>query len=310
VSASVLRLLPAGSCSAGAIWIDAVDPDDDELDTAGEQLALPDAVVQWLRDTNRATRLHELDRTLSFVLPFPDAEATGAANTDSTIIVVMTAHGTLTVHDASLAPTIDAIADRTNDGDDDRSPLAPTVGLIDEAVNRYEAAIDHLTKVQSAHGTDVLQSARGTEAPSDIIADSLELATSVDRVAGRLRRVRQIVVGLRHAVVSVDAPSSLVESLDGNERAVSTLQADLGDLTHRLEIMTDARMSLQSSRQSKINKTIGAWGGIFAVNAVITGWYGMNIRHLPGAGSWVTVAIIMASATAFLAALFRKIDWL
>jgi len=43
---------------------------------------------------------------------------------------------------------------------------------------------------------------------------------------------------------------------------------------------------------------------------VITGWYSMNIRHLPGAGSWVTVAIIMASATAFLAALFRKIDWL
>jgi Mg2+ and Co2+ transporter CorA len=69
-------------------------------------------------------------------------------------------------------------------------------------------------------------------------------------------------------------------------------------------------LNLLSSRQGDINKTIGAWAGVFAVNAVITGWYGMNIKGLPGAGSWVTVAIVMASVTVALIVLFRRIDWL
>jgi Mg2+ and Co2+ transporter CorA len=307
----VLRLLPAGSCSSGATWIDAVDPDDEELETAAQQLGCADAVVQWLRATDRPGRPHAVDGSISFVLPVAEAtDGTDAAEDDPTIAVVVTAHGTLTVHHGDLAPTIDVVARTLSDAGRERTSIAPVLGLIDQAVDRYELAVDHLTRQQAAHGTEVLRVARGTESPTAIVADSLALATQVDRVSGRLRRLRQVVIGLRHAVVTDDGPPAIAESLDASERAVSALQADLGDLNHRLEVMTDARMSLQSARQSDINKAIGAWAGVFAVNAVITGWYGMNIEGLPGAGSWVTVAIIMACATVFLIVLFRRIDWL
>ena len=307
----MLRLLRAGSCSSGAAtWLDAVDPDDDELAAAAEQLACPDVVVRWLRETDRTGRPQEVDDAISFTLPFPEAIGEDATEADPTLAVVVTAHGTLTVHDADLVTTIDLVAQDLTDSDRDRTPIAPVLGLIDEAIDRYETVVDQLAKQQAAHGTEVLRVARGTESPTDIVADSLELATQVDRVSGRLRRLRQVVIGLRRVVATDDAPPSIADSLDSGERAVSALQADLGDLSHHLEVMTDARMSLQSSRQSEINKAIGAWAGVFAVNAVITGWYGMNIKGLPGSGSWVTVAIIMAAATVFLIALFRRNDWL
>jgi len=309
----VLRRLPVGSRSSGATtWVDAVDPGDDELVTAAEQLECPEAVVRWLRTTDRASRPHEVDDTIAFLLPFPEVEGTDAADVDPAVAVVVTARGTLTVHHAELVPMIDAVARDTADADVDRErmPIVPVLRLIDEAVDQYETVVDHLTRQQAAHGTEVLRVARGTESPTDIVADGLELATQVDRVSGRLRRLRQVLLGLRHALVTHDAPASIADSLHATERAVGELQADLGDINHRLEIMTDARMSLQSARQSDINKAIGAWAGVFAVNAVITGWYGMNIEGLPGSGSWVTVAIIMASATVFLIVLFRRIDWL
>jgi Mg2+ and Co2+ transporter CorA len=290
--------------------MDAVDPGDDELAAVAEQLACPDTVLKWLRATDASGRPREVDDAISFTLPFPEAVGEHATEADPNLAVVVTAHGTLTVHDAELVTTIDVVAQNLTDTDRERTPIAPVLGLVDEAIDRYETVVDHLTKQQAAHGAEVLRVARGTESPTDIVADSLELATQVDRVSGRLRRLRQVVIGLRRVVATDDAPRLIAESLDASERAVSALQADLGDLSHRLEVMTDARMSLQSSRQSDINKAIGAWAGVFAVNAVITGWYGMNIKRLPGSGSWVTVAIIMAAATVFLIALFRRIDWL
>jgi Mg2+ and Co2+ transporter CorA len=78
---------------------------------------------------------------------------------------------------------------------------------------------------------------------------------------------------------------------------------------HRLELATEARMNLISARQNEISKAIGAWGGVFAVDAVITGWYGMNIGGLPGSGSWVTAGAVMLVATVALIVLFRRIDW-
>ena len=98
--------------------------------------------------------------------------------------------------------------------------------------------------------------------------------------------------------------------MNASAAALDGLDADLDSLNHRLELTTDTHLNLLSARQGEINKKIGAWAGVFAVNAVITGWYGMNIRGLPGAGSWVTVAILMAGVTVVLIVLFRRIHWL
>jgi Mg2+ and Co2+ transporter CorA len=298
--------------SSGTSWIDAVDADDEELAAVARKLRYTPKVVRWLHDPERPRRPHQVEDALTFVLPVPasGARTGGAVGPDPTVIVVVTRRAVLTAHDRSLTPTIDALADDLGDGDPANRPPTAILGLIDEVVARYEAVVNQLVEEQADRGADELRRARGLESPTDIVADSLELATSVDDVLSRLRPLHQAVTGLRRIVSSDDAPPSLARDLAISEQSIDALEAELGDLSHRLEVMTDIRLSLQTSRQSDINKAIGAWGGVFAVNAVITGFYGMNISHLPGAGSWVTVAILMVTVSVLLIALFRRIDWL
>jgi Mg2+ and Co2+ transporter CorA len=301
----------------GTAWIDAVDADDEELAAVARALRCSAKVMRWLHDTDRPHRPHQVDDALTFVLAVPPADAGtadagtgGAVGADPEVLVVVNRRGLLTAHDRRVTPTIDALADDLRNGDPESDPRAAILGLIDDVVARYETVVDRLVAEQAARGTEELKLARGLESPTDIVAASLDLATSVDDVLSRLRPLRQAMTGLRRIVSSDDAPQSVARDLEISEQAIEALEAELGDLSHRLEVMTDIRLSLQSSRQSDINKAIGAWGGVFAVNAVITGFYGMNISHLPGAGSWVTVAIIMVTASVLLIALFRRIDWL
>jgi Mg2+ and Co2+ transporter CorA len=116
--------------------------------------------------------------------------------------------------------------------------------------------------------------------------------------------------GLRRLAPTRTDSALRQEAIDARARALTAMESDLDGLDRRLELTTDARMSLISARQNEINKAIGAWGGVFAVNAVITGWYGMNIDGLPGSGSWVTAGSIMAVVTVVLVAWFHRIDWL
>ena len=129
-------------------------------------------------------------------------------------------------------------------------------------------------------------------------------------VEHRLRELRQTLGDLRGLTVSPDGVDADAGALEVRLQRLNELDADLDSMNHRLELTTDAQLSLLSSRQGEINKRIGAWAAVIGVDAVITGWYGMNIKGLPGAGSWVTVAILMASITVALIIWFRRIDWL
>jgi magnesium transporter len=280
----------------GAVeWVDALEVGDAELSDLGRALGYADAVVQWLHDPRRSPRPQVVDGALTLILTVPGGEEIYERQE---IVVVMTGTLTFTAHDGRHRSLIDDL------GRVGGAAPTPVVRLIDAILDRYEGVVDRLAEHHEAHETGALRRAGGSESPTDVVADSLRLARELTRVQRGLRRLRQTLTSLRR--MGTDGE----DVLDARSRALEAVESDVDGLSYRLQLATDARLSLLSARQNEISKKIGAWAGVFAVNAVITGWYGMNISPLPGAGSWVTVAIIMATATVALILLFRRVDWL
>jgi Mg2+ and Co2+ transporter CorA len=301
-----------GELRAGdAHWIDATDPDEAELVGAARLLGLSNAVVAWMQAANASTLAGAVDDALTFVFTAPTVDgADGERPMSTTIVFAMTKHQTFTVHDDIGERVVVDAARRAAGQRLGNEPFVAVLSVITEIVDRYDGVVTELGASQQAHSAEIVGASDGRQSAKDVVAHGLRLAVDIGDHQARLRRLRQTVARLRALTSGLDLSSSVAGSIDACARALDALDADLDALNHRLEMATDAQLSLLSSRQGEISKTIAAWAGIFAANAVITGWYGMNIVHLPGSGSWATVAIIMLCVSAALIVQFRRSGWL
>ncbi len=90
--------------------------------------------------------------------------------------------------------------------------------------------------------------------------------------------------------------------------------ADLAEAARELEatiITTDA--TLRGDRLNQIMKKLTGWAAILAVPTIVCGFYGMNTRLVPPAGSWTGfwVAIgLVVTISAALFIVFQRKDWL
>jgi magnesium transporter len=290
-------------------WVDASEPTESEMNALSERFELSESLHAWLTEANRLTRPQLLDGALVFVLNVPRFDDVHGSDVNDVVAVsvVVTATHAFTAHDNGADDAIAAAA-RNSGGTHDRPANTAVLGVIDQITVRYATVIAELGNREKAHAAGILDAANGGQSARNVVAAGLRLAMSFGDVEFRLRELRQTIVDVRGVTMSHD--DSVTGALEARLQTVKELEADLDSMNHRLELTMDAQLSLLSSRQGEINKRIGAWAAVIGVNAVITGWYGMNIRGLPGASSWVTVAILMASITVVLIIWFRRIDWL
>ena len=64
---------------------------------------------------------------------------------------------------------------------------------------------------------------------------------------------------------------------------------------------------------NEIMKAVTSWAAIAAVPTVITGYYGMNVRIFPGAGSitgGIVALVLMVAGVAVLYRAFKRREWL
>lgn len=292
-------------------WMDATSPDEGEMTKAARLLGFSPTILEWLNDPNRSPRPRGIDGALTFVLEVPTFDGSAAPRVGSSAIVVaVKALRTFTAHDHACERVIIDAAQRVAGRRPVDEAHSVVLSLVDEIIDCYDEIVSEMGDRQAAHSTVILKTPSRRQSPHDVVAEGLRVATDIGDVQRQLRRLRQTLGALRGLTTDSDASSSLADSLDPLIQALDELNVDLDSMNHRLELTTDAQLNLLSWRQGEINKTIGAWAGVFAVNAVITGFYGMNIKGLPGDKSWVTVAMIMASVSVALIAFFRRIDWL
>jgi magnesium transporter len=75
----------------------------------------------------------------------------------------------------------------------------------------------------------------------------------------------------------------------------------------------ETNLTIQGNRMNEIMKAVTSWAAIAAVPTVITGYYGMNVRIFPAAGTLaggIVALLLMVVGVAVLYRMFKRRDWL
>lgn len=208
---------------------------------------------------------------------------------------------------AKLVDRWDAAADLAKTG-----PLFFVWGLLDVVVDSQAVAALDLEVALD----ELAEAVFDTSAPTrEVQSRGFEARKSIGRLRRRTTPMPDIIETLmpprRRAPFVAD--SSLEPYLrDVHDHAIRA--ADLAEAARELEatiITTDA--TLRGDRLNQIMKKLTGWAAILVVPTIVFGFYGMNTRLFPSAGSWaglwVAIGLVVTVSTA-LFIVFRRKDWL
>jgi magnesium transporter len=180
-----------------------------------------------------------------------------------------------------------------------------------------------LDVVVDAHFQTVQQLDDKIEGLEELLFDPSETGTAVQRQSFELRkslvRIRRVVVPTREVVnalmrrdINTSAPEMVPYYQDVYDHVLRA--ADWTDsLRDLVSTILETHLTIQGNRMNEIMKKVTSWAAIAAVPAVITGYYGMNVRIFPGAntdaGGYAALLLIFGAITA-LYVMFKKQDWL
>jgi magnesium transporter len=161
------------------------------------------------------------------------------------------------------------------------------------------------------------------EGLEELLFDPNDQGTAVQRESFELRkslvRIRRVVLPTRevlNALMRRDIHDQAAEMMPYYQDVYDHVlrAADWTDsLRDLVSTILETHLTIQGNRMNEIMKKVTSWAAIAAVPAVITGYYGMNVRLFPGAGSdsgGVIAILLMIVAIAGLYVMFRKQDWL
>lgn len=302
-----LRQEVAGLEEGNWIWVDAVEPDPEDLTALQAQLDLHDLAVEDVQHRNQRPKV-EIYPGHAFAVfrPFslgPDGLV------ESEFFVFVSDRFLVSLR---FPPVLDL--ERAKRRWPALATLAPGTGsalyaVADEIVDDYLEVVEQLEDK-----ADELEGAVFRSEPAGGTQLQLEI----------LRLRRDAVQLRRHAVPMRQAVDRLA---DDSELVTPRLVPYLRDITDHLlrtieltdgvrEILTtivDIRMAQSANQLNEVMKKLSAWAGIILVPTLIAAIYGMNFDHMPelhwALGYPLALGMMAASAVALYRG-FRKRGWL
>jgi len=302
----------AALSTGGHVWLDAVEPTDDELRTIQDRFELHPLSVE---DSSRWGQRSKVELYPDYVFLVAhglrldddkrliDSEVHLFARQDSHLITVR------------RKPLFDfpSVVQRAKG---EHSMPREGIGfllylLLDEIVDGYLDAIDRLEDL----GDDIEERASREDSNR---AASDDLAAEIFRVRQLVVRFRRLAVPMREVVdLVMEAPGIVTDPLAPYYRDVLDHVIRVTELSDNVrDLMTSARelqLAQISNRLNVVMKQLTAWAAIILIPTLIAGVYGMNFEHMPEL-SWrlgYPLALGMMAGAAFLLYLvFKNQDWL
>lgn len=294
------------------IWLDAVDPDDADLEAIGRTFGLHPLTLEDATHRHQRPKV-ELFEGYAFIALRPlEADRTGETE-EREIHAVAGRRFLGTLRYGPDPVSIEPARRRW----ERQSELFGREGggfaayaLIDEVVDGYLTLVEHMEDA-----ADLLE--------DDVFGDTTE-ARSED-VQQRLFRLKREVVRLRRMATPLRQGLDFLQ--EEPRLAGAALQPYYRDLTeHVLRVteladnirdlltsLLEVQVSQVANRANEIMKKLSAWAGIILVPTLIAGIYGMNFREMPEL-SWPVgypfALGTMAIAASLLYRTFKKRGWL
>lgn len=299
----VIRLVHAAP-GPMAVWLDAGQPDDDEVSEIARACHVPEtALREVLADDRPGVHVDGQVLLAAVSVATVDDDRVRVAR----LVAIAGPGVVVTCHpDALRVPpsVLDTVAARLG-----------TAGA--GTVHVLTLLFDELTDAQWEIGDDIDD--RLAEAEQVSIDDPdgahrrlLSLRRDIltlHRMVGPLRRVLAEVADVDAELVDARAASAIRQIHD----AVVQLRGQIDTQLLVLNGLSQTQVLAASHRANEVMQATSSWGAILVVATLITGVYGMNFRAMPElAWPWgyPFALLLIAASTAVLYRLFKSRGWL
>jgi magnesium transporter len=277
ITPAAIQPLIAAADGAPLLWIDAPDPEPDELAALIDAFQWHPLIVEDIEHGDQRQKAEQFPAQILAVLRLPRTAKDPACE----LYLVQAEHALVTVHHLP-AEWIDRrgveVAARTDlEAHCAAGAVATILGAVADA---YEESIDVLEELVEKQEAGALD-ADGDPAPAlRRAAVARTVISEVRRSCGQFREVAGVFVRreLLNTVHTAELDLELRDVLDHAIRA----HEDLDMLHDRMSSLADTRLAMVAYRQNEITKQLSAWAAVLLVPTIITGWFGQNFRHMVG----------------------------
>ena len=291
------------------LWLDAVDPTDDDLEQLTAAFGLHPLAIEDVKHGQQRTKV-ELDHEVAFVVLRPIG-LTDDGMVEQELFAFVGRHFLVTLR-PSPAFEMNEVVSRW-----ERQPELFGEGggfaiyvLVDEVVDDYLTAIERFED-----RTDELENAVFSE-------DGAEADQDIQQALFRLKRevvhLRRFAMPVRAALDRLqERPDMATPPLgpyfrDATDHVLRVV--DLADnVRDLLTSLLEVRVAQAANRLNDIMKRVTSWGAVILVPTLIAGIYGMNFRQMPElhwALGYPMALLTMVLASGGVWWFFRRKDWL
>jgi magnesium transporter len=296
--------------SGTVVWMDVCEPAEAEFAVIAEEFALnPLAVEDAMHERQRPKLDHYDDHVFISLYDVSLDRASGELQTSELAIFASPRYLITVRKEANF--DIERVVERW----DDNADLAKhgvgflLWGLLDVVVDAHFSTVQMLDdEIEELEDLLFDDSFRGPE----VQRRSFELRKSLvllRRVVLPTREVLNSLMRRESAYVDAVLMPYYQDVYDHVLRA-----ADWTDsLRDFVSTILETNLTIQGNRMNEIMKAVTSWAAIAAVPTIITGYYGMNVRIFPSAGTLaggIAALLLMVVGVVVLYVTFKRRDWL
>lgn len=292
------------------VWVDLVDPSDDDLSVLAEEFHLHPLWVKDVKERGRRPKIQVFD-THAFLLGYAhDEDPTDLCE----VGLFVAEHWLISVRKPNHAGRVFELAkprdyyERIRNGSIEVGLLLYV--LLDDMVDGYfdtvDAAEERIARIEEMLFEDALPDEKQVQ------QNLLHVRRGLIGLRRHVAPMREVVLGvLRREIpwVEGEAVVYLQDVLDRVLRVIDGVDAQ----RELLGNVVDAQLGLQANRMNLVMKKMTSWGAILIVATLIAGIYGMNFHNMPELGwrfGYPAALGSMLLITGCLYLWFRHKDWL
>jgi magnesium transporter len=315
----MLTAIPrAGATLSTALWIDLVDPTDDERQRVEQATRLRLPTKAAIEEIESSSRVFSEGAALYLSTPvLPSTDCMTSAVT--TVGFVLSATQLVTVRFARVA-AFEVVAAGLTTADAPRAGdafMTLLEALVEQAADTLELASAELQRVShAAFHVEPRGRRHGVVKTSAILRGALR---QIGRMGDGVSYIRDTLLGIgRIASYVQEGEQALHGTVDGTRLSairidIGSLNEYLGQLSDKIQFLLDATLGFINIEQNDIVKTLTVASVVGVPPVLIAGIYGMNFKVMPELG-WrlgYPYALVLIVVSALLPiAWFKWRNWL
>jgi magnesium transporter len=294
--------------SDAVVWLDLCEPRDGDLEVIAEEFGLnPLAVEDALTERQRPKLDHYDDHVF---ISMYDARLDADRQLATAEWAIFAApHYLITVRKDPNA-LVQPVVERW-DGAPDLAVNGVAYllwGLLDVIVDGHFDAVESLDDAMESIETDLFDESAG----QDVQRRTYNLRKSLTMLRRIVLPTREVLNSLMRRETKLVDEAMLPYYQDVYDHVLRATEWT-ESLRDMVSTMLETYLTLQGNRMNLIMKKVTSWAAIAAVPAVVTGYYGMNVRLWPAAGTLaggISALVLMVLVVVVLYVSFRRRDWL